>query len=165
MGMTPPQAWTSIMHPVGFAAWFGFLATALNLLPAAQLDGGHVTYALFPQLSPMDLTGRGCDIDSAGDFLLAGLGDLDRAVVRTQTLSSTDGRRLVSSPTTPHCPGIDRPGVADSLFHARTIHFLVRGSLSLTVDERFEAGDKCFHLRANLLVEKVSLPVEGLTRT
>ena len=47
MGMTPPEGMESYLHPVGVAAWFGFLATALNLLPAAQLDGGHITYAMF----------------------------------------------------------------------------------------------------------------------
>lgn len=36
-----------VMHPIGWAAFFGFLATSLNLLPAGQLDGGHVVYALF----------------------------------------------------------------------------------------------------------------------
>lgn len=34
------------MHPMAFAAWFGLLATALNLFPIAQLDGGHVAYAV-----------------------------------------------------------------------------------------------------------------------
>lgn len=33
------------LHPIGFAAWFGMLATAWNLLPFGQLDGGHLTYA------------------------------------------------------------------------------------------------------------------------
>lgn len=32
-------------HPMVYAAWFGMLATALNLLPFGQLDGGHITYA------------------------------------------------------------------------------------------------------------------------
>ena len=32
-------------HPMVWAAWFGMLATALNLLPFGQLDGGHITYA------------------------------------------------------------------------------------------------------------------------
>ena len=36
-----------VLHPVGFAAWFGLLITALNMLPFAQLDGGHVAYAMF----------------------------------------------------------------------------------------------------------------------
>lgn len=36
-----------VMSPVLLAAWFGFLITFLNLLPAWQLDGGHVARATF----------------------------------------------------------------------------------------------------------------------
>lgn len=35
------------LHPMAFAAWFGMLATALNLIPIGQFDGGHVAYAVF----------------------------------------------------------------------------------------------------------------------
>jgi len=34
------------LHPLGWAAWIGMLATSLNLLPAGQLDGGHIVYSM-----------------------------------------------------------------------------------------------------------------------
>jgi membrane-associated protease RseP (regulator of RpoE activity) len=46
-----PAGQTINMHPIVFAAWFGMLATALNLLPFGQLDGGHITYAAVGRLS------------------------------------------------------------------------------------------------------------------
>ena len=35
-----------MLHPIAFAAWFGLLVTAFNLLPVGQLDGGHVIFTL-----------------------------------------------------------------------------------------------------------------------
>ncbi len=48
---TPADGLTINMHPMVFAAWFGLLATALNLFPIAQLDGGHISYAVFGRRS------------------------------------------------------------------------------------------------------------------
>jgi membrane-associated protease RseP (regulator of RpoE activity) len=39
------------LHPMALAAWFGLLATALNLFPIGQLDGGHISYAVLGRRS------------------------------------------------------------------------------------------------------------------
>ena len=45
------DGYTINLHPMAFAAWFGLLATALNLFPIGQLDGGHISYAVLgPQV-------------------------------------------------------------------------------------------------------------------
>jgi membrane-associated protease RseP (regulator of RpoE activity) len=46
-----PDGYTLILHPIGFGAWFGLLATALNLFPFGQLDGGHISYAVLGRRS------------------------------------------------------------------------------------------------------------------
>ena len=42
-----PDGMMLYTHPIADAAWLGFLVTAINLLPAGQLDGGRIAYAVF----------------------------------------------------------------------------------------------------------------------
>ena len=47
-GYEPGQGvWLTQLNPYFAAAWVGFLVTGLNMIPVGQMDGGHVTYALF----------------------------------------------------------------------------------------------------------------------
>jgi len=45
------DGYTVNLHPVAFGAWFGLLATALNLFPIGQFDGGHISYAVLGRRS------------------------------------------------------------------------------------------------------------------
>ncbi len=47
-----PSAGTAdiALHPIARAAWAGLLATAINLLPIGQLDGGHILFSFFADI-------------------------------------------------------------------------------------------------------------------
>lgn len=41
-----PEGYTTELNPILFAGWVGLLITSINLLPAGQLDGGHIFRAV-----------------------------------------------------------------------------------------------------------------------
>ncbi|MFN7981079.1 MAG: site-2 protease family protein [Vicinamibacterales bacterium] len=48
---TPPAGYDVNLHPMTVGAWFGLIATSLNLFPIGQLDGGHISYAVLGRKS------------------------------------------------------------------------------------------------------------------
>ena len=76
-----PDGYSVNMHPMAFAAWFGMLATALNLFPIGQLDGGHISYAVLGRRSSYVTLGDGRRRRSALTLLLAAAGSSGRVLM------------------------------------------------------------------------------------
>ena len=60
MGLDIADGYSLNLHPMAFAAWFGLLATQLNLFPIGQLDGGHISYAVLGRRSTTITLGSIC---------------------------------------------------------------------------------------------------------
>ncbi|MCS7144336.1 MAG: site-2 protease family protein [Archaeoglobaceae archaeon] len=57
---------SEFIHPIAFAGWVGLFVTFFNLLPAGQLDGGHVSRAILGEKSEI--------VSKATPFILLTLG-------------------------------------------------------------------------------------------
>ncbi len=81
-----------VLGPLGLAAWFGLLVTALNLMPIGQLDGGHVTYSLLPRARSPHLARRLVGLRRA-HLLRPELDPVGRADARARAAPPADARR------------------------------------------------------------------------
>lgn len=75
---TPYGGLDVLLHPMAWAGWAGLLVTALNLIPAGQLDGGHTLFVLIGEkarrLWPFIVVGLiGLGMVWTGWFIWAGL--------------------------------------------------------------------------------------------
>lgn len=61
-----PTSEAATLHPIAFAGWVGMFVTALNLMPAGQLDGGHVLRAMLGE--------KARHVSTVMPFLLISLG-------------------------------------------------------------------------------------------
>ena len=84
LGVIPDEQ-TLTIGPLGLAAWFGLFVTGLNLIPIGQLDGGHVTYALFREKANL--------ISQVGWWLCVGLIYLSPSWILWAILIRLLGRR------------------------------------------------------------------------
>jgi hypothetical protein len=74
LGIGAGSAWLP-EDPVLVAGWVGLLATAMNLVPAGQLDGGHAAFALAPHYHRIVSVGAGVFIASLALARLALFGE------------------------------------------------------------------------------------------
>ena len=119
---TVPQGSTINVHPVVWGCWFGLFATALNLLPFGQLDGGHIVYAVFGEriakiVSAVDRTRARRD-DWLVDHLDRADGDAARDVAldRSPPPGAAESLRAAEQRPARLCP--DRARRARRLLHA-----------------------------------------------
>ena len=84
MGMFHPGAdpTSLLLHPIGQAAWVGLFATALNLLPCWQLDGGHILYTLASKKAQRNFTDGRARANRDGNSLVARVGSVGNRSAR-----------------------------------------------------------------------------------
>ncbi|MBI4362299.1 MAG: site-2 protease family protein [Euryarchaeota archaeon] len=115
----------TVIHPVAFAGWVGMLVTVFNLLPAGQLDGGHVVRAVLGRR-------RAEALSRAVPLVLMGVGVLSSALGRPGGMWMTWGLFVFLFSLGGHPPPLDDVERLDRGRLAVALGTLVLAALSMT---------------------------------
>ncbi len=108
------------LHPVAIAAWVGMFATALNLLPGGQLDGGHIVFSIAPRAHRWISRITIAALIPLAVYYWAGMDHLGSAAGHHRHASSLGAEVAGCGPEAP-LAGSGRAGHADSDHYSRSI--------------------------------------------
>jgi hypothetical protein len=147
-----------VLGPLAFAGWLGLIVTALNLLPIGQLDGGHMSHAMFGsrRARSISIVGMVC-LFLLALFVWPGLMLWAIIVLHRRSPRCASRKRFDADGRWPHGPGLFLVSTLGADHRAGTPGVLRshRSSFSLSVKILYGCWDRLVSLREGVSLARL----------